>query len=223
MPRLLLRIDVRGYTKYPPHSPLSRQTACGVSHLARKLPRCSTKSRGNIGDYIAHRSCFFPSPRDRFNLVFRRIRVYTRLRFSQCPLEITGTLETTSRKLAQLIYAVFISSRLSRVKQTLRTHSRDLPFLFPKSNRINVTLQRRMKTTNYIIFPLEKKKKPYIHIIGISKNLGNLLYPIPVTSATRLLKTFPSKIVKDSFFKHILLGKYFDNDVIRVAEFFFFF
>lgn len=24
MPRLLLRIDVRGYTKYPPHSPLSR-------------------------------------------------------------------------------------------------------------------------------------------------------------------------------------------------------
>lgn len=161
MPRLLLRIDVRGYTKYPPHSPLSWQTACGVSHLARKLPRCSTKSRGNIGDYIAHRSCFFPSPRDRFNLVFRRIRVYTRLRFSQCPLEITGTLETTSRKLAQLIYAVFISSRLSRVKQTLRTHSRDLPFLFPKSNRINVTLQRRIKTTNYIIFPLEKKKKYY--------------------------------------------------------------
>jgi len=31
-------------------------TPPGVSHLAGKLPRCSTKSRGNLGDYAAHRS-----------------------------------------------------------------------------------------------------------------------------------------------------------------------
>lgn len=27
------------------------ETSRGVSHLAGKLPRCSTKSRGNFGDY----------------------------------------------------------------------------------------------------------------------------------------------------------------------------
>lgn len=37
-------------------------TPPGVSHLAGKLPRCSTKSRGNLGDYAAHRSSRVRSP-----------------------------------------------------------------------------------------------------------------------------------------------------------------
>lgn len=37
-------------------------TPSGVSHLAGKLPRCSTKSRGNLGDYAAHRSSRVRSP-----------------------------------------------------------------------------------------------------------------------------------------------------------------
>lgn len=37
----------------------------GVSHLAGKLPRCSTKSRGNLGDYAARRSSRVRSPESR--------------------------------------------------------------------------------------------------------------------------------------------------------------
>lgn len=37
--------------------------ARGVPHLARKLARCSTKSQGNLGDYVAYRAARGPDRR----------------------------------------------------------------------------------------------------------------------------------------------------------------